>query len=143
MKYVSVKFNGSGKEYWYKTQLVLKVGKTYTIIVDNKENYRNTPVVVTCIMDINPGTDMSYKSVRTITKTVEVKGRRPNDRLKKVVFDESAGVTVALWDDGTKTIIRCQEGDTFDKEKAIALCYMKKTLGNRGSFNETLKKWVK
>lgn len=128
-----------GKEYWYHTSLNFEVGKTYTILVDNKENYRNAPVVITTVTN----SVLGGKTYREITNAILVGSRRPNDCLKKVIFDEGAGVTVALWNDGTKTIIRCQEGDTFDKEKAIALCYMKKVLGNRGSFNETLKKWVK
>ena len=58
-------------------------------------------------------------------------------------FNEEKGTSVALWEDGTKTKIKCQPGDTFDKEKAVALCYMKKYFGNNGSYNEILKKWVK
>ena len=42
---------------------------------------------------------------------------------------------------GKKTIVKCQNGETWDPEKALALCYMKRVLGNRGSFNETLKKY--
>lgn len=35
----------------------------------------------------------------------------------------------------------CQE-ETFDKEKALALAYMKRwCFDNRGCFNEELKKW--
>lgn len=63
--------------------------------------------------------------------------------LKQMYFNEEKGTSVALWEDGTKTKIKCQPGDTFDKEKAVALCYMKKYFGNNGSYNEILKKWVK
>lgn len=135
MKIVTVKFNGVGKEYTYITNLNLEVGKSYDIVADGITTYRS-PVTVVCI-----GKDHCYVGWREITKAIPT--ARPKDGLKKVVFDEEAGVTVALWCDGTKTIVRCQEGDTFDKEKAVALCYMKKVLGNRGSFNETLKKWTK
>jgi hypothetical protein len=137
MKLVTVKFNGIGKEYTYVTSLNLEVGKSYNIVADGTTTY-NSPVTVVKINTFN------YNSTwRKITKATPVNSARPKDGLNKVIFDEWAGVTVALWCDGTKTIVRCQEGDTFDKEKAVALCYMKKVLGNRGSFNETLKKWVK
>ena len=137
MKVVSVKFNGVGKEYTYVTNLNLEVGKSYKVVADDITTY-NSPVTVVSI------DKYSWNSAwRKITKATLVGTSRPKDGLNKVIFNEEAGVTVALWYDGSKTIVRCQPGDVFDKEKAVALCYMKKVLGNRGSFNETLKKWVK
>ena len=61
--------------------------------------------------------------------------------IKKVIFNNPA--TVILWKDGTKTVVKCQEGDTFDKEKGFALAYLKKLLGNDNTFNKVIKKWVK
>lgn len=137
MKVVAVKFNDTGREYWYFTNLDLRIGGRYNIVADNKTTYNN-PVVVVRYIPLNPNKNL----LRTITSAKLVNGTaRPDDGLDKIIFSED--VTIAIWKDGTKTIIRCQEGDTFDKEKAIALCYMKKALGNRGSFNETLKKWTK
>ena len=141
MKLVVVKFNGVGKEYNYFTNLDLVVGGKYNIVADNKQTYDNPVVIIRCYEILSSAYDYKYK-FRTITSAKLLNGiARPDDGLDKVIFNE--GVTIAIWKDGTKTIIRCQEGDTFDKEKAIALCYMKKALGNRGSFNETLKRWVK
>ena len=138
MKIVSVKFNGVGKEYFYYTNVVLLVGADYEIVADGRTTYNN-PVKVVASYEGGSGCPL-----RTITSAKLLNGTaRPDDGVEKFIFNEEEGVTVALWKDGTKTIIRCQKGDIFDKEKAIALCYMKKTLGNRGSFNETLKKWTK
>ena len=47
----------------------------------------------------------------------------------------------AIWKDGVKTIVKCDPQDTWNKEAALALCYMKRAHMNRGAFNETLKKW--
>ena len=60
---------------------------------------------------------------------------------EKVVFDEEKGVTVILWTKDVKTILHLAPGDTFDKEKAIALGYMKLMMGNRSKFNEVIKKF--
>jgi len=60
--------------------------------------------------------------------------------IKKVIFNDPA--TIVLWNDGTKTVVKCQEGDTYDKEKGLALCIAKKALGNKGNFNNEFKKWV-
>lgn len=58
---------------------------------------------------------------------------------ENVIFHYPA--TIVYWDDGTKTVVKCGEDDTYDKEKGLALCYMKKYYGNKGSYNEILKKW--
>ena len=60
--------------------------------------------------------------------------------IKKVIFNNPA--TVILWTDGTKTVVKCQDDDTFDKEKGFALAYLKKLLGNDNTFNKVIKKWV-
>lgn len=54
-------------------------------------------------------------------------------RPKKVIFNDPA--TIVLWNDGTKTVVKCQEYDTFDPEVGYAMCYLKKLLGNTGNFN--------
>lgn len=59
---------------------------------------------------------------------------------KKIIFNGPA--TIVLWDDGTKTVVKCQDGDTFDKENGIALCFMKKSLGNKSNFNNIFKKYL-
>lgn len=47
--------------------------------------------------------------------------------------------TIVKWDDGTKTVVRCQPNDEYDPEKGIALCFMKKMCGNKSAYNEILK----
>ena len=60
--------------------------------------------------------------------------------IKNVYFNDP--VTVVLWDDGTKTIVRCQDGDTYSKEVGLAMCVSKKALGNKGNYNDIFKKWI-
>lgn len=61
-------------------------------------------------------------------------------QIKEVIFNEPA--TIVYWTDGTKTVVKCGSGDTFDKEKGLALCCMKKMFGNKGNYNNTLKKYI-
>ena len=64
---------------------------------------------------------------------------------KKVIFNPPA--TIVIWEDGTKTIVKCMEGDTYDAEKGLALCYMKKACEYYGfSYQKELKQakdWTK
>jgi hypothetical protein len=61
--------------------------------------------------------------------------------IEKVIFNDPA--TIVIWKDKTKTVVKCQPGDTYDKEKGLALCIAKKQLGNKGSFNKIFKKHLK
>jgi len=57
----------------------------------------------------------------------------------KVIFNNPA--TIVLWKDGTKTTVKCGENDIYDPEKGLALCFMKKALGNTsGNLNKVLHK---
>lgn len=59
----------------------------------------------------------------------------------KVIFNNPA--TIVLWEDGTKTVVKAQDGEFFDQEKGLALCFMKKALGNQGNYNNMFKKYIK
>lgn len=61
--------------------------------------------------------------------------------IKNVVFNDPA--TIVMWADGTKTVVKCQEGDTFDPEKGLAMAIVKKAYGNKGNYCNQIKKWTK
>lgn len=60
--------------------------------------------------------------------------------IKRVIFNDPA--TIVYWADGSKTVVKCQEGDIYSKETGLALCIAKKALGNKGNFNEVFKKYI-
>lgn len=60
--------------------------------------------------------------------------------IKTVIYHEPA--TIVKWKDGTKTVVKCGEYDTYDKEKGLMACIIKKLTGNTGRWNEILKEWV-
>lgn len=61
--------------------------------------------------------------------------------VEKVIFNNPA--TIVIWKDGTKTVVKCQNDEQFDPEKGLALCFMKKALGNKSNFNNAIHMWVK
>lgn len=146
MKYYGVVFNGTPyKEYLYKAEKELPVGAICKIVADNITDYKN-PVKIGRQISADEANHLIARTgikVRTITNYRIIQGAaRPSDRISKVYFNKEKRTTCVIWDDGTKTIVRCAPCDTWDEEKALAICYMKRVLGNRGSFNETLKKWT-
>lgn len=60
--------------------------------------------------------------------------------IEKVIFNPPA--TIVLWADGTKTVVKCQDDELFDPEKGLAMAFMKKMLGNKGNYYNTVDKWV-
>lgn len=59
---------------------------------------------------------------------------------KKVYYDDAAGVTVVLWRDGTKTIVRAAEGDTHDAYLGYCTALAKKCHGSNSALKRNLEK---
>lgn len=47
--------------------------------------------------------------------------------ISKVLYENP--VTIVMWDDGTKTVSKCAEGDIYSKETGLTICLLKKVLG--------------
>lgn len=62
-----------------------------------------------------------------------------NMKPKKVMFNGLA--TIVDWTDGTKTIVKCMEGEKFDPEKGLAMAICKRIFGKdfHSVFRENLK----
>lgn len=58
--------------------------------------------------------------------------------IKKVIYNNPA--TIVIWSDGTKTVVKCKEGDTYSKELGLAMCLSKKCLGD--NYHKVFKEWV-
>lgn len=59
---------------------------------------------------------------------------------KKVIYDEAAGVTVVLWTDGTKTIVRAAEGEEHDAYLGYCIALAKKMHGTNSALKRDLEK---
>jgi hypothetical protein len=77
-------------------------------------------------------------STRRLVQEKELKSIVPNIfGIKKVIFNNPA--TIVIWSDNTKTIVKKQKGDRWDKEKGLAMCIVKKLFGNTGKYYEIFK----
>ena len=59
--------------------------------------------------------------------------------IKNVKFNGPA--TIVFWADGTKTVVKCQDGDDYSEEVGLAMCIVKKAFGNTSKYNDIFKKW--
>lgn len=65
---------------------------------------------------------------------------RPTADIKDVIFNPPA--TIVFWKDGTKTVVKAGEFDTYDPEKGLAMAITKKVLGNEGKYYNEIRKWL-
>lgn len=94
---------------------------------------------------IYPQTENRYSRLVSLCcqDLAEAINRKPRPRvpeIKKVIFNDPA--TIVIWEDNTKTVVKCGEDETFDPEKGLAMAISKKALGNCGQYFETFKKWT-
>lgn len=57
---------------------------------------------------------------------------------KKIIINEDSKVTVVMWDDGTKTIVKCSEADQYDPYAAYCAAFAKKCYGTNSQLKKTI-----
>lgn len=73
---------------------------------------------------------------KALDRCVSIVTERGKFEIKKVIFHCPA--TVILWADGTKTVVKCQPGDTYDREKGFLLAVCKRVYGDTGKYNDII-----
>ena len=78
------------------------------------------------------------EQIRNMQKQKDMQKRNTNfvymPKIIKVLFQEPA--TIVFWNDNTKTVVKAQDGEPFDKEKGLSMAIIKKMCGNKGNYNE-------
>ena len=76
-----------------------------------------------------PGSEMDRYIKNDVETTKMLISHVRNEKyfgIKKVIFNDPA--TIVFWNDGSKTVVKCQEGDIFDPEKGLAMAISMKKL---------------
>ena len=101
------------------------------------EKYANTDISNKYIINSYINTDIATtKSI--INENYGVKNAYPKP--KKIFYDEDAGVTVVLWKDDTKTIVRAAEDDINDPYYGYCVALAKKIHGTNSALKRELNK---
>ena len=99
----------------------------------SRVSYRN-------LYDIRNDDEVSRNIYRNILNSTYGIGSLRIPEIKNVIFNDPA--TIVFWEDGTKTVVKCQDGDKFDPEKGLAMAIAKKAYGNKGGYCNKMKKWL-
>mgnify|MGYP003431982521 CR=1 FL=1 len=118
------------KIFYIEVTISTKELNTITLRKRKKDERRNEmPVEKKSTIRYN-----GYTSVSTSESSISVPA------IKKVIFNYPA--TIVIWQDGSKTVVKCQDGDIYDPEKGLAMAISKKALGNKGNYCNEFKKWL-
>ena len=90
--------------------------------------------------DIRNDAEVPINIYRNILNSTYGIGSLRIPEIKNVIFNNPA--TIVFWEDGTKTVVKCQDGDEFDPEKGLAMAIAKKAYGNKGDYCNKMKKWL-
>ena len=121
-------------------------GPTYSIRLDHKVTTRPISSEKVCETrlkaDICPGVSANCITVSNLPWPTGSNTSKKTffPKWKTVIFNAPA--TVIMWDDGTKTVVKLMEGEEFNPEVGLAMCFCKKVMGDgyKRWFKDALKK---
>lgn len=81
---------------------------------------------------------VSYADYYAIKREQKKAGQIPTP--KKIIVNEDSKVTVVMWDDNTKTIVKCSEADQYDPYAAYCAAFAKKCYGTNSQLKKTIER---
>lgn len=75
-----------------------------------------------------------------LTRLTKREPQAPELTVTDVIYNDPA--TVVYWSDKTRTVVKCQPGDTYDPKTGFLLALCKKVCGNTGNYNDLLRECV-
>lgn len=82
-------------------------------------------------------TSMSQDLIKQLTQQ-QTAWNAIDRQIDRVIFNEPA--TIILWKDGTKTVVKTQDGEPFDEEKGFLMAVAKYLNKGKGSYFNLIKK---
>ena len=91
-------------------------------------------------MPTNTPNDFIFKLIKNGSLIIRTRRQINMQRIKKVIFNDPA--TIVFCSDGSKTVVKCGDNDTFDPEKGLAMAISKKFFDNMNYYYDVFKKWL-
>ena len=113
----------------------------FAISFDGRENPREA--VAHVLRQTSVGRDLfaiGWNAAMQFQKSAAFSQPRVLPMPVNVIF--RAPATIVFWDDGDKTVVKCQPGDTYCAETGLCMAMLKKYMGNDNTFNRVIGKWL-
>lgn len=109
-------------------------GKTYRPISGTYEHSPYEDATLDIETVLSPRYEVTHPQIYILPEVVDV------------IFNDPA--TIVFWSDNTKTVVKTQDGESYDPEKGMAMAFCKKLMGNNKrdyyhTFMHYLKKYNK
>lgn len=136
-------YNNNNKEYFITNSWNYLTGD------NNKSIPIDTGVKTDYVYNVTPSFVKSFREAEArLEKEIKEKelrekqarNKRLRGMIKKVMLNEP--YTIIIWNDGTKTVVKCHEFDSYDPEKGILACMAKKLYENTNLFKEIIQEYV-
>ena len=88
------------------------------------------------LKSVPEGAGMIMEIVKERNNMIKIPG------IKNVLFNDTKHTTTVLFEDGTITMSKTTDGETYNHEVGFAMCIMKKMYGNRTRFQKEIKRWT-
>ena len=88
------------------------------------------------LKSVPEGAGMIMEIVKERNNMIKIPG------IKNVLFNDTKHTTTILFEDGTITMSKTTDGETYNHEVGFAMCIMKKMYGNRTRFQKEIKRWT-
>lgn len=120
--------------------VIFQVGRDLDLEYEKVKAYKFDAVsyVDTDVQSLYPSTLVTL--AMNELKNMRKNGRKVLDlpKIERVLFNKPA--TIVFWADGTKTVVKAQKKDKYDKEKGLVMAIAKKVYGNDGKYYNNIKK---
>ena len=130
----------SGWDMWYGEK---NMTNTVTCNYATKDDLRGAVIDLKSFIQL---TSNYYDKSNKVNEKKETKTMKFNmPKIKNIDFQPP--LTIVVWEDGTKTFVKCAKDEIFDPEKGAAMAIAKKALGDKYAYIETISyyvnKWLK
>ena len=130
----------SGWDMWYGEK---NMTNTVTCNYATKDDLRGAVIDLKSFIQL---TSNYYDKSNKVNEKKETKTMKVNiPKIKNIDFQPP--LTIVVWEDGTKTFVKCAKDEIFDPEKGAAMAIAKKALGDKYAYIETISyyvnKWLK
>ena len=145
VKYGDTNWKYYGYSSKYVLQTIDRLGPESKEVIRKMEERLANRVHKIIIPDVNEEeNEMNYNNIPARVTDNHMKIHAPIPIIKipeisKVVFNNPA--TIVFWEDGTKTVVKCMEGQEFNEYYGVACAIMKRFFGNNSKASAFVEKF--